>query len=288
MRKPDFFIVGQTRSGTNSLQFQLEQHPEIFISKNTKTIFGFKKQINSEKEYLNQFTKIKQKIIGERNTDYLVCSTSAEKIKKFNPNAKIIMILRNPIDVMYSVHSTALSRGIDENIQDFETALDEQENRKIDEEKNPGKYSPFVFYYDVGKYSIQVKRYIENFEPKNILIIKFEEFIENPHSQFKNICDFLDINSDFIPTIKKMNQYRTVRNQKLKKIADLAPKNAIGQKMIKSKTVKRIYSKINRPAFTREKLKISVRDKIIQEIKTDIDDLSKSVKMDFSYWYKSY
>ena len=213
MRKPDFFIVGQTRSGTNSLQFQLEQHPDIFMSNKIKTIFGFNKQINSEKEYISQFSHVKQKIIGERNTDYLLCSSSALKIKELNPNAKIIMILRNPIDVMYSLHSTAINRGIDENILDFEKALGVEKSRIKEEEENPGKHSPFIFYKEVGKYSKQVIRYLELFEQNKIMVIKFEEFIKNPLKEYGKICKFLEISSNFIPTTEPKNQFRSIRNK---------------------------------------------------------------------------
>lgn len=287
MRKPDFFIVGQTRSGTNSLQFQLEQHPEIFMSKNTKTIFGFNKQINSEKEYLNQFTKIKQKIIGERNTDYLVCSTSAEKIKKFNPDAKIIMILRNPIDVMYSLHGTAINRGIDEDISDFEEALKMESSRIQEEKTNPGKYNPFIFYKEVGKYSTQVNRYLKLFERKNILVLKFEEFIVYPLKEYKKICKFLEIDSNFIPTIKTMNQYRSVRNKTLQNFSDQTQKTSVGKAIKKIPMAKKIYSKINRPVSTRKELNHNLKKKIFEELKPDIQDLSKKLDMDFTYWYKN-
>ena len=47
MRRPDFFIIGQARSGTNSLQFQLDQHPDIFISNETKPMFGIETELKS-------------------------------------------------------------------------------------------------------------------------------------------------------------------------------------------------------------------------------------------------
>ena len=59
MRGPDFFIIGQARSGTNSLQFQLDQHPEIFTSNETKKIFGIEPEVKLEKDYLAQFMNIK-------------------------------------------------------------------------------------------------------------------------------------------------------------------------------------------------------------------------------------
>lgn len=287
MRIPDFFIVGQTRSGTNSLQFQLEQHPEIFMSNKIKTIFGFNKQINSEKEYLIQFSNIKEKIIGERNTDYLICSTAAKKIKKLNPEAKIIMILRNPIDVMYSLHSTAVSRGIDEKILDFNEALNMEKNRKQEEKENPGKYNPFIFYSEVGKYSKQVNRYLELFDRKKILVLKFEEFIKEPIENYKKICKFLDIDSTFIPIIETKNQDRGVRSKALQKITEKTQKTSIGKIAMKIPITGKMYTKINRPIASRDKLKVELRTKLIKDLKPDINNLSKILNIDFSNWYKN-
>jgi hypothetical protein len=284
MRKPDFYIVGQTRSGTNSLQFQLEQHPEIFMSNKIKTMFGFKKQVNSEKEYFEQFSNIKEKIIGERNTDYLLCPSSASKIKNSNPNAKIIIILRNPIDVMYSLHSTAISRGIDEDILDFEQALHVEEKRIQEEKKNPGKYNPFIFYKDVGKYSKQITRYLELFEREKILILKFEEFIKKPLKNFEKMCKFLEIGPDFKPKIETKNQFRGIRNKSLQNLADNIQKTSIGKILVKKSITNKIYTKINRPIAIRDELKPDIRKKIMSELKPDIVNLSKILKINFTDW----
>ena len=102
MTRPNFFIVGHTRSSTTSLEINLMQHPEIFVVSNLKGYFGFQTHYKSENEYLEIFKNVKnEKCIGERNTDYLFCSSTASRLKKFTPNAKILLILRNPIDVMY-------------------------------------------------------------------------------------------------------------------------------------------------------------------------------------------
>ena len=256
MRRPDFFIIGQARSGTNSLQFQLDQHPDVFISNEIKTMFGIEPEVKLEKDYLAQFMNIKQKLIGERNSDYLYWKPSASKIKNFNPKAKIIMILRNPVDLIYSLHGTALSRGIDENISDFKKALDAEEKRKIEQTENPNKYSPFIFYRDVVRYSEQVSRYIELFPRKNILVISFEKFIKNPSEIFIELCNFLEIDSNFKPVVTAKNQLKQVRSNTLHSLANSAMNSQARQKILKFPKIQKL-SKLKDPK-SRESISILI------------------------------
>jgi len=290
MIKPNFFIVGQTRSGTTSLLYWLQQHPDVFISNKTKPMFGIETELKSEKDYLTQFVNIKQKIIGERNTDYLYWKLSASKIKNFNPKAKIIMILRNPVDLIYSLYSAALSRGIDENVSDFKKALDSEEKRKIEQMKNPNKYNPFIFYRDVARYSEQVSRYIELFPRKNILVISFEKFITKPSEIFKGICNFLEINPNFKPDFIPKNQLKQVRSNALHSIANSAMNNSAQRKILKKvpkiQSLYNFVNKTNNPIRERE-MDSDLRKKLIDEFRPDIDKLSQLLDLDFTYWYKT-
>ena len=287
MRRPDFFIIGQARSGTNSLQFQLDQHPDIFISNETKKIFGIEPEVKLEKDYLAQFMNIKQKLIGERNTDYLYWKPSASKIKNFNPKAKIIMILRNPADLIYSLYGAALSRGIDENVSDFKKALDAEEKRKIEQMKNPNKYNPFIFYRDVARYSEQVSRYIELFPRKNILVISFEKFIKNPSEIFIEICNFLEIDSNFKPVVTAKNQLKQVRSNTLRSLVHSAMNSRAQQKILKVPKIQSVYNFVNKTNNPRSEMDPDLKKKLIDEFRPDIDKLSQLLDLDFTYWYKT-
>ena len=124
IKRPNFFFVGHTRSGTTSLKEELNQHPEIFFYyakswQKPNGPFGFESSFKNDEEFLEEFRGVKEKRVGIKGGDYLSCPWAAERIKKFSPNAKIIMILRNPIDVMYSLHATMLYRETVEDIEDF-------------------------------------------------------------------------------------------------------------------------------------------------------------------------
>ena len=118
--KPNLFIVGQPKSGTTALHQFLGQHPEIFMSSIKEPHFfcsdfhlesdrAYGKQrffdFRNESAYLQIFAKAEgAEIAGESSTNYLYSQVAAEKIYNFNPDAKIIIILREPAKFLYSLH----------------------------------------------------------------------------------------------------------------------------------------------------------------------------------------
>jgi len=111
MSKPDFFLVGAPRSGTTALYTYLKSHPEIFMSPIKETQFfaadllGEHRPIRTWAEYLNCFSGAQsEKRIGEASALYLSSRSAPAAIKAFCATARIIVILRNPVDMMYSLY----------------------------------------------------------------------------------------------------------------------------------------------------------------------------------------
>ena len=113
--KVDFFIVGAPKAGTTSLYYYLNEHPEIEMSTQKETdffsdsaiqkqgLYYGKNRIDTEEKYNGLFnTQKKDVIFGEGSVSYLFYPTVAQEIKAYNPIAKIIIMLRNPIDRAFS------------------------------------------------------------------------------------------------------------------------------------------------------------------------------------------
>src|SRR3989339_415720 len=135
MRKPDFFIVGAPKSGTTAMCTYLKQHPEIFMPEKKESHF-FGTDLNSprfirdKKIYLSLFSKAKdERRVGESSVWYLYSKKAASEIKEFSPSASIIIMLRNPVDMLYSQHSQFLYNG-NEDIACFEEALNAEQDRR--------------------------------------------------------------------------------------------------------------------------------------------------------------
>ncbi|MFQ5518600.1 MAG: sulfotransferase, partial [Mariprofundus sp.] len=134
MLKPDFFIVGAPKCGTTAMYTYLQAHPDIFMSEVKEPYYfcsdlGFHR-FRNEQEYLKLFSVASpQQRIGEASTWYLYSSQAAAAIHAFNTDARIIVMLRNPVDMMYSLYSHFLYIGSEET-DSFEAALAAEEERK--------------------------------------------------------------------------------------------------------------------------------------------------------------
>lgn len=234
MRKPNLFIVGHPKSGTTALHHFLEQHPDVYMStpkepkyfckdlhqesdifhksKKLTTIFPFRQ----EKDYLKLFSNVKkEKLIGESSAIYLFSIVAAKEIHSFNPDAKIIIMLRNPVDFIYSFHSEHILRNT-ENVKDFKAAIFLEKQRRQGKNLPSRVTHPSILYYsEWTKYSEQVGRYFDLFDRSNIKVIIFEDFKKNNKAVYENVLRFLGLNSSFVPNFKMINVSKKPRNNAL-------------------------------------------------------------------------
>jgi hypothetical protein len=230
VRKPDFFIVGAPKCGTTAMQDYLRQHPEIYMPEAKPPLyrgkelhfFGsdlkFNRPMLTEEKYLSYFQGAEnRKRVGEASTWYLYSKRAAHEIKEFNPTASIIIMLRNPVDMIYSVHSQALYNG-DEDIGDFKSALDAESDRKRGLRLPKRCLVPpeRFFYREVGRYHEQVKRYFDVFGRQNVYIIIFDDFLTDIRRVYRETLCFLDVYGDFQPSFKVINPNKKVRSKFLR------------------------------------------------------------------------
>ena len=131
---PDFYLVGAPKCGTTALYDFLSQHPQIFLPR-TKELLHFASDLSyptrlSEDEFLAHFADRQgEQRAGTAHTAYLQSKRAAREIKSKRPDADIIIMLRNPVDMLHSWHSELLYETI-EDIEDFEAALDAEPARR--------------------------------------------------------------------------------------------------------------------------------------------------------------
>ena len=125
---PDFYLVGAPKCGTSAMYEFLRRHPQIFLPK-TKELIYFGTDLSyptrlSREGFLRYFLDRRdEKRIGSAHTAYMQSELAAEEIRRVRPDADIIIMLRNPIDMLHSWHSELLYEAI-EDIADVEAALD--------------------------------------------------------------------------------------------------------------------------------------------------------------------
>jgi hypothetical protein len=290
--KPNFFIVGAAKSGTTSLWMYLKQHPDIFMPPTMATkepgyfchLYGIK---NYEK-YLSIFDNAKgMKAIGEASHAYLSSPESANWIKNFNPQAKIIIILRNPVERAYSLYNWMISEGY-EWIFPFEKALEIEDKRLKDEEfkhNNPIYWYNYL-YFNSGLYSKQIQRYLKVFPEKQIRIFLFEDLIKNPVNMTQGIYHFLEVDSKFIPKNTKIyNQQKTPRFVRLQFFCkQKLPKYLNKLRFPKRQKIQREILKINCSIGKNKNINLNTRKQLQNWYKKDIEKTADLINRDLQHW----
>jgi hypothetical protein len=292
MRKPDFFVVGAAKSGTTALWKFFQQHPEIFVThKNENKELGYYSNqygITNENRYLNFFKEAKSnQIIGEVCHAYLTSEESAQWIKNEIPKAKIIIILRNPIDRAYSLYNWMIMHGY-ENSTTFRQALIKEKkviSGKYDNKKLLHAYKQNYYYVNTGFYFNQVKRYYDAFGKENVLILEHTEFKTNMNEHMHKIYSFLNVDS-FEHTENKL-----VNNsiQLISVNIQYKCRRVLLSKFGKNRFIKIVFSKImvlNKVNKTPKEINRELRKTLNIHYKEDIQKLSKLTNKPFiKLWY---
>lgn len=287
LRKPDFFIVGAAKSGTTSLYEYMKQHPKVFLPEQKEPhFFGEMKppgthHINNENDYYDLFRGAPvNAVVGEASTSYLYSPDAASRIKKFKPDSKIIIILRNPVDRAYSMYRHQVRDGFE--TLSFEEGLVE-EDKRIKEEWHYGYH-----YYSGGVYAWQVEEYYSLFGKENVKVYIFEEFKKTPNVILKDIFNFLNIeNTVEIETTQVHNISNKPKNLKLNTF--LKQKNPI-KELLKKVMPFNLRNKIKRFLVNRnmktgyDKMSVETRKSLINKYQPEIEKLEKTLNRDLSIW----
>lgn len=202
MVSPNLFIVGAAKSGTSSLWQYLGQNTKVYMPEDElykePAFFSHRAEHRGMDWYLNLFAAAGKEhtFVGEASTAYLTDPSSAKRIHDFNPEAKIIIMLRNPADRAYSLYNWMVQDG-------YEFAGSFEEALKLEEERAgksiPNWYEPEYYwnylYFRSGLYAEQVRRYLDYFG-ENVLVVKFEDFKNSTAMEYQRICDFLGIKAN--------------------------------------------------------------------------------------------
>jgi hypothetical protein len=219
-RFPNFFIVGAPRCASTFMYTYLRQHPDVFMPVEKEPKFfcsdldsGSEADadffIRDEEEYLRLFAETGNvRCVGEACVFNLFSNIAASRIKAKRPDAKIIIMLRDPVEQMYSFHAIR-RRNATEDL-DFEAALeaeaDRREGRRLPRlARNVKMYQ----YRAVASYTDQVRRYLDAFGRESVHVVIYEDFVRDPMSAYRATLEFLGVDPEFSPKFDVVNPHRT-------------------------------------------------------------------------------
>lgn len=299
-KKPNFFIVGAPKCGTTALSEYLKTHPNIFISDPKEPHF-FAQDItgysccNSLNKYQKIFENIlkEQTLVGEASVLYLYSDEAIKRIYDFNPQSKIIIMLRSTIEYIYSYHSQLLL-NTDENIDNFQIAW------KLEKERKEGKHIPktcrcqkLLYYRDIGKLGEQVEKVLKIFPKEQVLFLLMDDMKKDMRQVYLDTLNFLGVEDDGKKDFPKINENK---KHKLKVIGQLRnnPPKTLLRIIQKIKKVLRIENmsltkhlyEMNTQVVQRESLSLDFRQELLNEFLGDIEKLEKLIGRDLSHWKK--
>jgi hypothetical protein len=304
MPKPNLFIVGAPKCGTTAMYEYLKAHPEIFMHDRIKEPHYFAKEFQvkgmdkykDEKTYLSIFeAATDEKWIGEASVLYLYSEEAAQNIWEFNPNAKIIIMLRNPVDMLYSLYYQYRFSG-NEIIGTFEGALAAEADRKrgIGIPMHARSVKKF-FYRDIACYHVQVQRYFARFGRENVHVIIYDDFKEDTANVYQETLEFLNVSTDFEPEFTVVNSSKIQRFPIINRLTLHKPPGWYVifmriTRLILPHTIRyfvgRTINRFNQSVRPRPPMKPKIRQELQTELKNSVDQLSALLGYDLTLWYQ--
>ena len=311
-RKPNLFIVGAPKSGTTALWTYLRGRPEIFTGgkENLESdlpaaggkeyqYFGSDLASNIDtrvtlESYLAAFAPASnERYLLDASPMYLCSELAASEIAAFSPDARVIAVLRNPVDMMYSLHAEAFFQG-DEDIVDFEEALgaedDRRQGRRIPSTCQRALWS--LFYRNVGNYADQVQRYFDALGRDRVHIIIFDDFAADPAAAYRDTLAFLDLDVDenHLPDFEVRNAHKAPRSRLTVRLLRNPPPalRAVTRSLVRNQATRRALGfralELNADKRPRPPLKPEVRATLQVEVADDVRRLGAMIDRDLSSW----
>jgi hypothetical protein len=263
------------------------KEPQFFAG----DIFGHQRNITHLDDYLRCFAhKSQPKEIGEASTCYLASPSAAEQIKQFSPQGKIIVMLRDPIEVMHSLHSERLASSM-EDIRDFGVAVDSTAERTWVVGRFRGERVIRPTYREMVHFSEQLGRYIICFGRDRIHVILYDDLVDSAGAVYRRTLNFLELEDDRREDFEVVNENKRVRSLTLQGFV-LHPSETIRRfgHLALPKPVRTymsgVLNRLNIVQEPRPPMNPQLRRRLVMEFEPEIQALSVLLERDLSAWCK--
>jgi hypothetical protein len=293
--KPTFFIVGAPKAGTSSMAHYLRQHPALFLpDRKDVPFFGsdldYRRVRPSAAEYRAQFGAAGDgALAGDACVSYLQSRLAAEEIHAFDPEARIIVMLREPIAAMRSMHGH-LRYLRSEDIESFEDALAAERERAAGERLPAGvRLVGDLQYREVFTYAPKVARFLDRFGRDQILVLLFDDLQVDPLGVARQVYEFLGVDTSFLPDLEVVNGRKGTRLGWLHSLAMNPPErllrlfNRLTPAALHGRLIPFLTRLNTRPAEAAG-LDPELRRALDAEVAPDLAELPALIDRDLSAW----
>lgn len=284
---PNLFIVGAPKSGTTSLYEWLRHHPQVFMSPFKEPCYyardlawepsGYYLRYGVDRDrYLELFAEADgARRVGEASTRYLYSKDAPALIAAEAEDPRIVVMLRNPVDMIASLHAHKLAGG-SEDLPDLADAIaaedDRRQGRRIPRDSNPRLST----YTDRARFAAQLEPWLEAFGPERVRVLILEDVVADPATAFRELLEFLGVDPAYQPpSFAAHNPVHGARGGVLSRLARSRPVQLVAwrllprllgeartleltRRVVQSPLLRRKASKAEVPADLRRRLEIQL------------------------------
>ncbi|MBF0622665.1 MAG: sulfotransferase [Magnetococcales bacterium] len=307
--KPNFVIIGSVKAGTTSLVRYLREHPDICFCNaelqlfapefaNHRRMMGVTEQMSraSIEKYFSGFDGQDYKIYGEKSALYLLSDHGVENIMKHNPDAKIVAMIRNPVDVVESFHAQLLF-DTNENITDFSKAWALQDQRAEGTHIPPGCLEPALLQLKrVGALGTHLERMMAIVPQGQYHIILFDDFIKDTQKVYQDVLTFLDLPQDGKSEFPRFNPRKFNKSYWIARFTQHRPHwlkrlqfylgYYLRRLSLPTVDLVSLLAKMNQSNKKRAPLSTEVRQQLIEALKPEIDKIARITNRNLDHWMK--
>lgn len=293
---PDFFVIGSGRSGTTSLHRYLSQHPQLFLAPKNPSYFyacdlgrtpleGSPEAlppyfVRDAEKYRNLFAEVPAGMhAGDVSPVYLASTHVAGRIASHNPGAKLIALLRNPVDRVFSRYVARHRDGL-EHTPTFEELVERESREPVQREDAHASYLPG------GMTSHFLQTYFDVFPRENIAIWFYEDFASDTGRVMREISRFLGVREDFPFDVSRIHNRGggRIKNRMIGKIwAASEPLRRSLRPLLPRKFRDRAFRKVTADT-ERVSVRPETRQRLVEIYREDIAQLGRMTGRDLSAW----
>lgn len=296
-RMPSFLVIGAARSGTTALYSHLRRHPQVFMSPVKETnFFAFESETldyqGPGNDYVNNsITDLAAYralfadapgdalAVGEASPLYLYVEKTASRIRHHIPEARLIAVLRNPVEQAFS-HFLYAKRQTIEPLDDFDEAL------RAEPERARARWQPLFQYSRFPMYHQQLRRFYDQFPAEQIRVYLYEDFSGDPESVLVDVHDFIGVDPGFVPDLDYRTNAGGVPRSALLQNLVMQPHllNRLIGRLVPEELKRRIRDAVSDRNLARPQISAEARAYLLGVLRPDILKLQDLIGRDLSAW----
>jgi len=299
-RRPNFAVLGAPKCGTTALSEYLRGHPQVFVSRPKEPHYFcddfdyyYAPGERTEEHYLRLFDAADEShlAVGEASVWYLYSATAARNIEAFDPGMRVIVMVRNPVELVPSLHSQ-LRYMLDEDEPDPEAAWRLQERRARGERLPATVRVPeFLQYGAAAALGAQLRRVYEHIPRERVKVLVFDDLRADTGAVYREALAFLGVPDDGRAEFPRVNENKVHQRAAVARLTQRPPSALVAV----AKGVKRVgrierlgvlerVRRSNRQVTRREEISPAFAQELREHFRDDVADLGELIGRDLAAW----